>query len=902
MANLDSAESLGDIVTQMEKNDEWWENALDQYENYTYHIELFIVNQKDAQEFLLNEQDNIETIISNGWPRSDMKYITIAETGATTEFNLQDLQVQSYGAGSNSVSKLSGTATKLSFSIVQVGETNLNDNLMNAALLSGYSSISECKFFIKINFKGYDEHSGVMRTETQNLTKVLPFVISNVSDVPTSTDARGTVTTIEGVISPDVSTSKSINLLQHNFEFEIKDTLGETLEEFMKILNETIRKNDFSVEDANNNPYIHDYKLEFDRNFETRFLQSMMNSDDPNTGSGSNEVKSRTGSINVGKQTGVVAPGMSIINILYDICIQSLDIKEEMTKENDTFTLVPSIMPNAVPKLGGLNVLTGEAGHDVVYYITTKKHIVIQNNYDNANKIKNSGQIIKDIFDNNMCKKVYYYQYTGMNDQILDFQMGLNRQLVKAYNMPTDNAYVDRFIDLIDGDILDTLEPRAKAEIQRLRQEQQALEGDRNSAVQNLDQLRASLENDRDAIVSQANDAIMENVGMSADGVALQESIEQNPSEVLNILASVDPEEALRLSEELESINATTKELMDEQARLRDITNNIGNLSAREELVLQQQIEARISELSRNNTQNINNSFVDELIDTDRILLEDISDELISSLTKQQLEDIVEALLINPVIFKRTVLPAIYEGNTTKVFISSDEEKVDLAKQKFYEAINMDISMQRVDMEIKGDPYWIDTYLTPKVMKDLFGDSNALDDYRSHPVSVNGANYIVIVVNKAAGVDVNDNTKIANLATMLYVVRAITSSFSGGLFTQSLELIRLPVPESFIPVNPLLDAEVDEVAAEETVMQQPVIQDTEEAESSSGTVRGLIMNDTLRATPEWQALYRSFGDTRSDERRAIRIADMRYRNAVIKGEIDPPDFAKGSNYEVIRAE
>ena len=91
--NYNNAESLSGIVTSMENNDEWWINALDEYQNFTYNIELFIVNQADAFDFMFNETSNIDTIISNGWPSSDMRYITVAETAVTTEFNIQDLEI-----------------------------------------------------------------------------------------------------------------------------------------------------------------------------------------------------------------------------------------------------------------------------------------------------------------------------------------------------------------------------------------------------------------------------------------------------------------------------------------------------------------------------------------------------------------------------------------------------------------------------------------------------------------------------------------------------------------------------------------------------------------------------------------------------------------------------------------
>ena len=808
--NYNNAESLSDIVTSMENNNEWWENALDQYQNYTYHLELFVVKQKDALEFLLNEAQDLDSIISNSWPGSDIQYITIAETGVTTEFNIQDLEIASLGAGSSSVSRLAGTATKLSFSIIQVGNTSLNDNLMNAALLSGYASISEAKYFLKVNFKGYSDDSSTIRSENQNLTKVFPFVISNVSDVSSSTDARGTITTIEGTITPDYAVSRSVNQIQHNFEFDIKETLKETIEEFFTKLNENIQKNDFSTESAANNQYIHTYDFEFDNDFMTEFGESMMNGDEPNVGgSARNEVATRTGSVNISQQTGVITPGLSIVDVLYDICIQSIDIRTELTTEKDTFTKVVTILPDAAPKPNGLNPFSGEAGHNVKYFITTKNQIVVQNNYDNANKVTNSAKLVKEIFDRQQCKKIYYYQYTGLNDQVLDLNISLNRQLIKAYNLPKDDAFAQRFIEG-NEQIIQDLNPRAKAKLAELQSQLSTLEGDKTAANENLDSVRSQVENASEsvtqAIVNNQRDALL------AQGVDPQfarqsaESLRDKPLQAqLQAAQQYDPDILSNINEERERYNELLEQYNSAQTGVSNVDTATRDVEKRIDEVTMQALGANFSAFANTQVNDIADNFsgiAGQVSDSNQIIMEELDDDLISTLTTQQLEDIVEALLVNPVIFKRGILPYLTEKSNTRIYTSSNEQEVDLAKEKFYEAVNMDISMEQLKLTIKGDPYWIDTYLTPKVSKELFGNSNAIDTYRSHPTSINGANYVTIVTNKAAGVDENDNTKIANLATMLYAVKNVTSSFSDGQFVQQLDMIRIPVPDSFLPVNP----------------------------------------------------------------------------------------------------
>ena len=827
--NFNTAGSLSDIVTQMENAGEWWENALDEYQNYTYHLELFVVKQQDAVEFLMNEAQDLDSIISNSWPGSDIQYITIAETGVTTEFNIQDLEIQSLGAGSSSVSRLAGTATKLSFSIVQVGNTSLNDNLMNAALLSGYASIAEAKYFLKVNFKGYSDDGVTIRSENQNLTKVFPFVISNVGDVPSSTDARGTITTIDGTITPDYAVSRSVNLIQHNFEFDIKETLKETIEEFFSKLNENIQKNDFSTDNAAENQYIHTYEFEFDNDFMTEFGESKMNGDEPNVGGAArNQVATRTGSVNISQQTGVITSGLSVIDVLYDICIQSIDIRTELTTEKDTFTKTVSILPDASPKPNGLNPLSGEAGHNVKYFITTKNQIVVQNNYDNANKITNSAKMVKEIFDRQQCKKIYYYQYTGLNDQILDLNISLNRQLIKAYNLPKDDAFAQRFIEG-NEQIIQDLNPRAKAKLEELQSQLSILEGDRTAANKNLDSIRSQVENSSEeltnAIVIGQQDELLARGVPPEIARQTAEALRDKPLQAqLQAAQQYDPDILNTTSEEREKYNKLLERYNSAGNRVNTVDTSLREIEGQVDKVTMQALGANFSAYTNSQVSDISENFsgiAGQLSNSNQIIMEELGDDLISTLTTQQLEDIVEALLVNPVIFKRGILPYLTEKNNIRIYTSSNEKEVDLAKEKFYEAVNMDISMEQLKLTIKGDPYWIDTYLTPKTAKELFGNSNAIDTYRSHPTSINGANYVTIVSNKAAGVDENDNTKIANLVTMLYAVRNVTSSFSNGQFVQQLDMIRIPVPDSFLPVNPFFSTSSVDLD-EETVMGQQV--------------------------------------------------------------------------------
>lgn len=128
------ATTLSDIAD----THEFLENPLDVYENYTYNIEWFVVDidaDRKFQEF--GETLNVVSIVNDGWPGVEDTKITIAKTGVTTEFNIAELSIEGSGAGIAETSKIAGTALTVEFTVVEVGETSLVDNLQNAIALMG---------------------------------------------------------------------------------------------------------------------------------------------------------------------------------------------------------------------------------------------------------------------------------------------------------------------------------------------------------------------------------------------------------------------------------------------------------------------------------------------------------------------------------------------------------------------------------------------------------------------------------------------------------------------------------------------------------------------------------------------------------------------------------------------
>ena len=58
-------------------------------------------------------------------------------------------------------------------------------------------------------------------------------------------------------------------------------------------------------------------------------------------------------------------------------------------------------------------------------------------------------------------------------------------------------------------------------------------------------------------------------------------------------------------------------------------------------------------------------------------------------------------------------------GTTISSFSSTDRSNISLARSKFNESLNADLSMQRLEMTIKGDPFWVEYYVTEKTKEKM---------------------------------------------------------------------------------------------------------------------------------------------------------------------------------------
>jgi len=108
-------------------------------------------------------------------------------------------------------------------------------------------------------------------------------------------------------------------------------------------------------------------------------------------------------------------------------------------------------------------------------------------------------------------------------------------------------------------------------------------------------------------------------------------------------------------------------------------------------------------------------------------------------------------------------------------------------------------------------------------------------------------------------------------------------------------------PDVPTPVNNTTQSDINNTATPTTSTGNNgvVTKETSYSETTKAQVVGLVIDDNIRESSEWQQFYdEPVVKTSNSERLARKKADEKYKKAVIRGDIDPPEENKMPNYEI----
>ena len=820
--------ALKDIVDKHAEKGGFIKNPLDAFDSYTYNLEWFVCDRKATREFQLHEAFEMKDIVEDAWPKGDQNYITIARTGVTTEFTITDLSIESIGVGNADYSKIAGTADKLSFTVTQVGNTSLADTIQNVVALCGFSSIVDAEYFIKINFIGHNEDNPEKYKIAQ--TKVIPFKIVSYQNLSTTTDQKGTTTVISGQVPADKTVMDSdISRTQHSFEYHVGSTLEESLNDFFNKLNNSIVKNDKTLDAKMKHTYRYTFSKQLkEEGWHTGKMPPAGKKGDAGKYGGQHEYNFKTHTINKNmeqegenqaKPAEVLSTGNHIYSIVEELCNVSELIKQEAIADNKGLSKVIKITPHLVIKNEGYNPVKGTQAYDVQFYIDFEQKVVVQNMPDHLNKIRESKELVQSIFDSGHVNKKYDYLFTGNNDQILDFNISLDAELTKVFTTPDDIWAYDHF----------------KAGNVALSKEHQELV---NKAAIVAEKSIEAWEKQKTVVETYQKDytnlyseyrtlVIKELHKMHGEGMTLKEFDDMYAGknwEDLMIENDISDEEPATGGGRVSGL-AKKNQMIGEV--------NAGNMwsNLRKRKALEEKQQKKLNKLSKtktkdeefrdeeysnavasmlNNISNLNYHNIGSKVFTDinetststlvngknLILAEELGSDLMNRLSNEDMQIILKAQASNPVTFRR-LIEGMESGAKQVALSKGDTTEIELAREKYYEAKGGKLSMIYADMTIKGDPFWLEGYMPPEKKKDLFDTQGTSLTLSNLHTKMNGFPHLILNSGIAKGVDENDNVETRTLIFSLYMVRTVSSSFTNGMFTQTLSMVKNTYADRF---------------------------------------------------------------------------------------------------------
>ena len=442
-------QSLLDVLA----NGTYDDNLLDAVNNPAYKFRLYLTSEHELVTSATSNQqydDLLKTLDA-------LPQIVIAESGVTAGFNIRDVEMEqtcgiSYKSRSNVV-------TSFKIVITEPGGSSMMEAILNASMAMGIQNFAKTWYFLELSFTGYNEDgSYAYNPFSQTSGTVLPnggrwvWVIT-INDMDVHMDEGGSTYTLSCVPFDMIA-------FDDNTCGRVPDAIqcsGSTIKEFLD-----------------------DFCTKLQASWAKRYLGEIykfsINIRDDNA-AGSGQAWKNPGaftltqtdqdpthglSLQKGTNGGVTAtiPADTSVNdvitFLYANCKQAqaimIDVTdpENLTDQGDatgvnvTFNgksyrvpILPVVEPLVI--VFGYDPITGQYMKNITYniwcYRTYNTNICTD---QFANMVKNdgavAGQLAKELMTKRYLRKRYEYRYTGLNTEVLRFD--LNYNFAYAAQMP----------------------------------------------------------------------------------------------------------------------------------------------------------------------------------------------------------------------------------------------------------------------------------------------------------------------------------------------------------------------------------------------------------------------------------------------------------------------------------
>lgn len=802
-----------DLNSNINKNLLFIDNPLNYVDVPTYNISLYMTSEVDSFKF--NNLDELGKISNTNEHIDDIRKIIIAETG-TTGFNIISMEIEQSSAPS-STNRNNSSIAAITIKIKEPLGNNFYDSIYKSGKLLNIKSVVKAPVFVlQLQFKGYLPHYrdkpgeiidkiGAKFTYDYDHRSIWVYTCI-ISQIETQLSESGSEHTLKLIPKKDIAFGKGIQVITEPMNINattIKDFFDKLKNELKnrekKQYGEEMHEYNFKFLEIN--PDIGHPNLVNNRNPENWEIVSLSPRDratTPSTPRPNTNIKVTDRNFNIGVGTTI----QSLVDFVFSNTRegQILAKKNEELEKADNKTdgkIFYSISSKSELKglsTGGndfFHTQSNDYKYDIEYVIyptlvntptPTEKEI-----NELTNDTLQKERILSRIKLNKL-RKVYNYLFTGKNTEIIKLDLTFNNlwnQLITSYDHvygphaindtnPLFNRYVQERSS-INGDI--TILTQTSNRLQEIDNELISLNTNSNifSSLTEDEKQNENLQK----VISEINKAQNDILRLKNQNTSERQQKELESTERFLREKEIQKNEisrsifSQRLNEEKNRLNIALR-----GGSTNNILNNSNISDEQRELLIRNDTDiANAARNINNNRNNINANYLNSK--NKRIYAEDLPNDtniltggiLQDPRIKNQVSGTGEGRYdINRGIFA-SMLHGVYELKSG--------------------------SLLQIEMEIKGDPYWL---TLPSTRVGFY--EYRLDIDHTTPNPNISTPQLLLIFKYPSGYDSYDELDLKNNTTLfngVYNVLSVIHTFSDGKFTQKLSLAR------DITINPNVD-------------------------------------------------------------------------------------------------
>lgn len=767
----DNAQTVPPVRGGVDLSTDIEDNILDKFDLPTYHLKLYMMSDDAVRKGIFG-------------PKGKDQRVVIAESGVTT-MEIDEVEIHTVSG----ISRTSGvgTATEFSMTLKEPFGATLLDQISNAAKFLGIKNFAKIPFFLEVSFRGRKSGEGQTQSpetsgELRDLVWTWPILLTKMAmDVNTG----GTVYSLQAAIYGDIAYTNEVADAQKTISVDAATT-AEFFTGLQKQLNlrEAEKKLTAKYKVADTYEFFVDAEIA-----KALIVPDLLEE---------RETRSATFDSKTGKLTFTFQPGISIDRMVENILsltplFQKIvpDENANGTADEPTFQKLYRVIADTT--MGEYDDTRSDYARNFRYLIIPYETSTIVTP-DTQSSTQSDEELYQAKVRKGLIKKLYNYIYTGLNDQVLDFELVFNFNWYAALPLQAGQSTNPA-----------AAEPKAV-----LTDEQAAKLAE---TADKINQLRSFLANPAGfAPLSFFEDALSEFTSPLTDiQDQVQNELDAAQAQVDDIIGTAIADADAALSTVQDGI-PDVPEVIPGIPGVPGLSNNINTALP------------GISGLTSNPLLTGSGSLVDRLVAGTQ--LPRIGTPKISSASSAQ--DTLreqDIFLDDPRIGEK--LEEIFKQSTTEA--KSGDNAADVAQgsqssgrtmlSAMFEQAKSPVSgdLLNIDLNIKGDPYWLepppihrnaaprstldrmlaDRGFTPAGDSGTAPNSTTVEQNFTTANASNAQTYMVFrsftpqEFDPATGLT-PAGKKSNNVLNGVYGIRTVTHTFSGGAFTQTLHGIRDP--------------------------------------------------------------------------------------------------------------